>query len=247
MPHPVSAVIITFNEASIIESCINALKWCDEIIVVDSGSTDNTVELCKQAGCKVIHQPFLGFGAQKRFAVEQASNHWVLNIDADEICTPELQKEIQSLLQTQPSADAYEIPRQLFFLGKAFRFGRESKQYQTRLFDKTKANFNTAEVHEKVEAKSKEKLKNILLHYSYQNLSHYFDKFNTYTTKGAQVLKEKGKKRPPLLIIAFYPWYFFKFYILERNFMNGFAGFVWSVLSSHYVFVKYTKRYEMNG
>jgi hypothetical protein len=197
------------------------------------------------AGCKIFHQPFKGFGVQKRFAVEQAKNKWVLNIDADEICTTELQEEIQALLKMGPCVEAYEIPRQLFFLGKIFRFGRESKQYQTRLFDKSKVNFNTAVVHEKVEAKNKKKLNNVLVHYSYHNLSQYFYKFNIYTTKGAQLLKEQNRSRHPLLIVAFWPFYFFKFYIIERNFMNGFPGFVWSALSSYYVLVKYIKRYEL--
>ncbi|MCU0416996.1 MAG: glycosyltransferase family 2 protein [Cytophagaceae bacterium] len=241
---PVSAVLITFNEAEGIQRCIDSLQWCDEIIVIDSGSTDATVSICEAAGCTVLHQPFLGFGEQKRFAVAQARHHWVLSIDADEVCTPALAEEIRKLLRTTPTFDAYALPRQLFFYGRAFTYGRESKQYQIRLFDRSKTNFNSSAVHEKVDIESFGKLSNVLLHYSYKDLHHYFEKFNTYTSKGADVLAEKGKHRSPILIFLFFPWYFFKFYILERNFLNGFAGWVWASVSTFYVMVKYSKHHE---
>jgi glycosyltransferase involved in cell wall biosynthesis len=242
----ISAVIITKNEEENLKKSLPKLFWCDEIIIVDDHSTDNTVELAKQYNCKVYNYIFENFGKQKRLAVSLAQNNWVLSLDADEVLSDELINELKSLNEDK-NIEGYLIPRQHVFLNTPFKYGKESKDYILRLFNKEKGNFNEANVHEKVILQGNSStLKGNILHYSYKNLDHYFSKFNQYTTKGAIQLREKGKKRALILCILSFPVYFFKHYFLYLNILNGNAGFVWSYLSAWYHTVKYLKLYELN-
>jgi glycosyltransferase involved in cell wall biosynthesis len=244
----VSAVIITKNAGSLFRSCLQSLTWCDEIVVVDSGSTDETLSICEEFNCRIIHRDFQGFGAQKHYAVLQAKNDWILNIDADEIITNELKEDILKMLPLHAaSLPVFQIPRTLIFLKQKFDHGRESKQLINRLFNKKECNFDFAAVHETLVKKGPLiKLSGELLHYSYRDLHEYFEKFNQYTSKAVIELNRKNKSRSRLAIVVLSPLYFLKFYFLERNFLNGYAGLVWSVICSFYVFVKYNKLYEYN-
>jgi len=241
----VSAVIITHNEAVNIRRTLGQLWWCNEIIVVDSFSTDNTVEVCRQYGCKVFQKAFEGYGAQKQYAVSLAKNDWVLCIDADEVLTDSLVDEIRKEM-VQPTAQGYLIPMRFVFMGKQFKFGKESWRYFMRLFNKQNGNFNYRKVHEKIELDGNtKKLKNNILHYSYRDVSQYFDKFNRYSSYGAEMSYEKGKKRSLALVVVAIPLNFIKYYFIERNFMNGISGFYWSVFNAFYHFVKYIKLREL--
>ena len=239
----ISCVIITLNEGKNIRRCLEALRWCDEIVVVDSGSTDETLEICKEFNCKIHHKDFTSFGEQKRFAVSLVENDWVLNIDADEVVSETLKDEIFSELNKEViECVGFFLPRSLYFLGKRFKYGRESKEFYLRLFNKNLGNFSKDKIHEKVIANGKtKKLIGELLHYSYTSLHQYFEKFNSYTTKAAQELFENGKKRSLLLIILGFPVYFLKNYFLKGNFLNGTEGFLWALFSSFYPIVKYAK------
>jgi glycosyltransferase involved in cell wall biosynthesis len=240
----VSAVLITFNEENNLRQCLPKLAWCNEIIIVDSGSTDATVKLCRAFGCKVYHKVFNGYGAQKRYAVAQATNDWVLCLDADEILSDELISEIQTEMQA-PSADGYHMPMSLVFMNREFKHGKESWRYFMRLFNKTKGGFNDSKVHEKIELQgSTKKLKYLIHHYSYRSFSQYFDKFNRYSCYGAEMAYTKGKKRSVTAIVLAIPLNFIKYYFLQRNFLNGLHGFYWAVLNSFYHFVKYIKLKE---
>jgi glycosyltransferase involved in cell wall biosynthesis len=240
----VSAVLITFNEEHNLTQCLPKLTWCDEIIVVDSGSTDNTLRICKSFGCKVYHKIFEGYGEQKRFAVGKAENDWVLCLDADEILTDGLVKEIKAELKA-PTADGYLMPMSLVFMNREFKYGKESWRYFMRLFNKTKGGFNDSKVHEKIELDgTTKKLKNLIHHYSYRNFSQYFNKFNKYSCFGAEMAYNKGKKKSVTAIVLAVPLNFMKYYLLQKNFMNGLHGFNWSVLNSFYHFVKYIKLKE---
>jgi len=243
---PVSAVLITKNAEAVLNECLSSLSWCDEIVVVDSGSTDSTLAICKAHNCRIIHQDFLGFGAQKNFSVLQAKNDWVLHIDADEVVIEDLKQSILvELPKHHTTAAAFQLPRTLIFFGQKFNYGRENKQAIVRLFNKNQCNYDLAEVHEKLIVNgSTQSLKGELLHYSYASLFEYFEKFNIYTSKGALEQVKRNKSRSRILVFLFTPFYFFKFYILERNFMNGYAGLLWAIISSFYVFIKYNKLYE---
>ncbi|UCH64459.1 MAG: glycosyltransferase family 2 protein [Ignavibacterium sp.] len=248
----ISCVIITLNEEQSIRRSLTAVNWCDEIIVVDCGSDDKTVEICHEFGCKVYHKDFDGYGEQKRYAVSLAKNDWVLNIDADEVVSNELKKEIENILSAEKiNYNGFALPRMLIFLGKKFKYGKESKEYYTRLFNKNFGDFSKDKVHEKVELDGEaKKLKGAFYHYSYKNIEQYFKKFNSYTTEAATSLYNAGKiGRKPIVIVLGFPIYFLKNYFVNRNFLNGIPGFLWSLFSSLYPVIKYFKlwSYWVNG
>ncbi len=239
---PVSAVIITYNEEALIANTLSALGWCDEILVVDSGSTDRTADICKSFGCRVLTRTFDGYGPQKRFAVAQARHDWILALDADEVLGPELQQEIKALFNSGgPACQGYYLPRTLVFLGRQIR--SEYKKPFLRLFDRQCGNFNNLQVHEKVEmgSGSTGRLKHHFLHYSYRSPDDYFRKFNQYTSTAARELAERGKYKPPAYIALRLPLDFIKIYCLQGCFRSGFPGFVWALFSAFYPVVKYTK------
>jgi glycosyltransferase involved in cell wall biosynthesis len=242
----VSVVIITKNEEENLRKSLPKLHWCEDIVVVDDNSNDRTISVAESFGCKVFSRSFDGFGTQKQFAVSKTRFRWVLNIDADEVMSDELIEEIKQL-DLESRMAGYEIPIRHVFMGKVFKYGKESKYYHLRLFNKDKGNFNSATVHEKVIVDGGiQKLSNMILHYSYSDLDHYFRKFNQYTSIGARKLKEKNKSRSLLLCIAAFPLYFVKHFFFYGNILNGRTGFVWSYLSAWYHTVKYLKLYELN-
>ncbi len=241
----VSAVIITYNEADNLRRSLPKLTWCDEIIVIDSLSTDDTKEVCKQFNCRFYEKKFEGYGEQKRFGVSLAINKWVLCPDADEVLSDELAEEIKTEMES-PLAAAYLIPITFVFMGKKFKYGKDSWRYFLRLFNKDLGNFNDNIVHEKIIIEGKiKKFKHNILHYSYMNIEHYFNKFNKFSSLGAKIAYENGKRRSLLLTVFAVPLYFLKYYLLELNFLNGVSGFYWSMFSSFYHFVKYSKIREM--
>jgi len=245
--HLVSTVIITRNEESNLRRSLPRLTWCDEIIVVDSGSTDKTIEVAKAFGCSIYYRKFDGYGKQKQFAVSLARNKWVLCVDADEVLCDELVREIRNEM-LNPSADGYLIPRTFIFKGREFRHGKEAWNYVLRLFNKEAGNFNDSKVHEKVILTGKQKrLKNNMLHYSYRNNEQYFSKLNKYSSYSAEMAFRQGKHRSLISVIFAIPVNFIKYYFVERNIFNGPNGFYWSVLHAVYHFLKYMKIREMHS
>ena len=243
----ISCAIITYNEEENIGKCLQAVRWCDEIIIVDSDSTDKTLEICKEFNCIINYKKFDGYGEQKRYAVSLAKNNWILNVDADEIVTDELRREIQDEFKKDKiDVNGFYLPRSLNFLGRKFKYGKESKEYYLRLFNKKYGNFNETKVHEKVSVEGNtKKLKGELLHFSYSSVHQYFEKFNHYTTNAAKELFEKGKKRNLLLTTLGFPLYFTKNFFINRNFLNGIQGFFWALFSSWYPVVKYAKLWAL--
>ncbi|MFY8034888.1 MAG: glycosyltransferase family 2 protein [Flexibacteraceae bacterium] len=240
---PISGIIIAKNEADRIVSCIKSLQSiCAEILVIDSYSTDETVKVSEEAGAKVIQHQFEGFGAQKQFAVSQASNNWVLVIDADEVLSNDLQSEIQERFKNNPSVSGFYLPRTFVFLGKQMRGGGEEKKKYLRLFNKQKGNFNHKPVHEDVEMEGEAIwLRGSLLHYSYRDLHHYFEKFNQYTTLAAKELAKQGKRKSGLYLYFRFGISFWQYYLIKGFVKDGFPGFVWSICSAFYPIVKYAK------
>jgi len=242
----VTAVLITLNEELNLKRTLPQLSWCDEIIVVDSGSTDNTVQLCRNFGCKVVHRAFDGYGSQKKYAVSLSRNNWILSLDADEVLSDELVDEIKNEMLA-PKAAGYLLPMNLVFLGKEFTFGKESNRFFLRLFNKQLGNFNDRKVHEGIELiGEKIKFKNKILHYSYQDISQYFKKLNTYSSFGAKLAFEKGKNKSIFNIVTTIPLNFLKYYILHGNLLNGANGFYWSIFNTYYHLIKYLKIRELH-
>jgi len=256
MPYPaladpgikVSAVIITYNESRNIRRTLSMLHWCDEIIIVDSYSTDDTLDICSEFGCRIFFKTFEGYGAQKKFAVSRARNDWILCIDADEVLSEDLCREIQETMKKNPSCTGYQFPMNLVFLGREFRYGKESQRYFLRLFNRQAGNYNQALVHEKLELTGRTgRLHKKMLHYSYANLRQWNEKCEYYTSLSAREAVKKGKKKSIIAILTALPYYFFRYYVLERNFLNGLEGFYWSVFSAQYHFLKYVKIRELSA
>jgi glycosyltransferase involved in cell wall biosynthesis len=243
----VSAVIITLNAAQSLELTLQALQWCDEIVIVDSGSSDSTLMIAEKYHCKIFHREFKGYGEQKRFAVDSAVNDWVLNVDADEVLSKELILEIQQKLTNLSLNEvAFTIPISLIFMQRKIRFGGEYGARHLRLFHRKFGNFNLNQVHEDVEIKGKiGQLHHHIWHYSYASIEEYFHKFNRYTTLGAIEAIKKNKKPAKWLIMIRLPFNFLQRYILQGLIFDGFPGFVWALFSSFYPVVKYIKLIEM--
>ena len=218
------------------------MTWVDEVVVVDSGSQDDTVNIAASAGAIVIHQPFLGFGPQKAFAVTQASHDWVLVVDADEVITPELATEIQATIASNAGVVGYRVPRDFVFLGRLMHWGGERGKTHLRLFDRRAGNYNNASVHEDVVLSGPiGTLRERMLHFSYPNLESYWAKFNNYTTRGAQDLYKRGKRVSALYIMLRFPFSFLYLYLVRLLVLDGYPGFIWAFFSAVYPVVKYAK------
>jgi glycosyltransferase involved in cell wall biosynthesis len=239
-----SAVIITLNEAPRIRRCLESVSFCDEIVVVDSGSKDGTQDICREMGARVIEQAWLGYGAQKQFAVEQAVFNWVLCLDADEELSAPLQDSLKQFM-SHPSADACQMPRCNKFMGRWLRYGEGYPDYSLRLFDRRKASWSQDPVHEKVVCSGNvEVLQGDLLHRSEDSLSIYLDKQNRYTTLQAEMLVDAGKSVSTLKIVLSPLFRFIKFYFLRQGFRDGLAGFVHISIGCFNSFIKYAKSRE---
>lgn len=244
-----SAVIITKNEEKAVGRTLSSLAFCDEIVVVDSGSTDATQEICRARGARVIVRPFDGDGPQKQFAISQASNDWVFVVDADEVVSHGLQDEIAALKSgTMNDFAGLYVPISLFFLGKTLRFGGEYGKPHLRLFDRRAGNFNANFVHGGATVAGRiGRCRGHILHYSYESLEDYLVKFNEYTSAGARACFEKKRKGAVLHVALRFPLTFVKVYLLKGCFLDGYPGLVWSLLSSFYPVVKYAKLRELQS
>jgi glycosyltransferase involved in cell wall biosynthesis len=241
-----TVIVITHNEELNISDCLDSVKWADEIIVVDSNSSDNTTGLAKQYTTKVFTKEWKGYSEAKNFAIDQATNNWILSLDADERVTPELSKEINLILRNPESEyKAYEVGRRAYFLGKWIRHCGWYPGYVVRLFKRQEGRYNESRVHEKLQVNGNiGRLKNDLIHLTDRNLDHYFSKYNNYTSLAAQDLFENSRSFK-ITDIVFRPVLtFIKMYFLRFGFLDGIHGFVLSFLSASYVFTKYAKLWE---
>ncbi|WP_324770723.1 glycosyltransferase family 2 protein [Pokkaliibacter plantistimulans] len=245
---PLSAVIIAFNEASRIQSCLDSLEFCDEVLVLDSGSNDGTQSLCRRFGAKVVHQDWLGYGQQKRKAVELARHDWVLCLDADEQVTPELRASIEAAMQ-QPALAGFRMPRCNLFMGRWLRHGEGYPDYSLRLFDRRQLQWSTDEVHEKVDwvdashghERRVGKLKGDLLHESAESLEQYLLKQNRYTSLQADNLIARGKRISSSKLVGSPILRFLKFYLVRQGFRDGVPGLVHIAIGCFNSFIKYAK------
>ena len=241
-----SVIVITHNEEKNIGECLESVRWADEIIVVDSQSTDKTVEIAKKYTDNDHVTSWIGYSESKNIALSRSSGQWILWIDADERVPKNLAEEIQSIVRKDSSGFAgYEIARRAYFIGKWIRHCGWYPGYVVRLFRKEGVRFNDALVHEKLEINGTiGRLTNDLLHYTDENLFHYFSKFNSYTSLAARELAPKGRKISLYDLLVRPPYLFFKMYILKLGFLDGMHGFVLSILSANYVFIKYAKLWD---
>lgn len=246
MAHKLSAVIITRDAAQQLENCLQSARFADEIVVVDSGSKDATVEIAHRHGARVIHQEWLGFGRQKQFAVAQAEHDWVLCLDADERVSGELRESIMQALK-QPRYQAYRMPRRNRFLRRWLRHGEGYPDWSLRLFDRRHADWSEDAIHEKVvTAVAVGSLRGDLLHESGEDLAAYLDKQNRYTTLQAEALHREGKRAHLGHMLLSPGLRFLKFYVLRGGFLDGVPGLAHILIGSFNSFIKYAKLYDLN-
>ena len=242
-----SVITLTLNEEHNIGECLSGVQWVDELIVVDSGSTDRTVELAKSFTNHVMNVEWKGYGATRNLALARCTGDWVLWLDADERVTPELSAEIQRIVQTdEKGIAAYSVARRAYFLGRWIKHCGWYPSRVTRLFRREKGRFTENNVHEQLRVDGVvRELRHDLLHYTDPNLKHYFAKFNRYTSLAAEDFQAAGRSfRVSDLLVR--PWFqFFKMYILRLGFLDGLQGFILSIVSSAYVFTKYAKLWEL--
>jgi len=241
----ISAVIITYNEEKNIERCLKSVRWADEIVVLDSNSSDATVDICRLYTDKVFQMEWHGYGKQKNLAAERASHNWILNLDADEEVSPQVESEIRNLLNSGPQYPAYHLPRKNYFGERWIRFCGWYPDRIIRLYDKMNAAFSEGRVHEKIEAAGGVgALKEPLLHHSYRDMADYIARQNRYSTLSAQDRFER-KGKVGLVRLALGPvWEFIKVYFLRQGFREGRLGFFIAASMAFYTFLKYIKTHE---
>jgi glycosyltransferase involved in cell wall biosynthesis len=244
----VSVTIITLNEADHIAAAIDSAAWADEIIVVDSGSTDGTLEIARSKGASVSAREWTGYVDQKNHAAGLASHDWIFSLDADERITPALAAEIRSLLAGEPPMRGYRCPRVAFHLGRWIRTTDFYPDYQTRLYDRRAARWNGRYVHESVRVEGPiGYLKEELEHYSFRDLRDQLDRINHYTTLAARQMYEAGRRTGPLEIALHPPAAFLRNYVLRRGVLDGTVGLTVSLLNSYAVFLKFAKLWELQS
>ena len=242
-----SVIIITKNESTHIGECIDSVSFADEIIVVDSGSTDGTREIAQGKGAKVsLTDDWPGFGRQKNRALDLASCSWVLSIDADERVTPELALEIQRELAA-PRAEAYKIARLSNFAGRWIRHSGWWPDHVLRLFKRGTARFKDVAVHESVQTSSSvTMLENHFLHYPYADLETFIAKINHYSSEAAAMMHAKGRQTSVLGATGHALWTFIRIYLIRRGFLDGKEGFILATMGAAGSFFRYNKLLFLN-
>jgi glycosyltransferase involved in cell wall biosynthesis len=237
-----TAIIPTLNEESNIRAAIESVRFADEILVIDSFSTDRTVEIAEEMDCKVILHEFDNFSAQKNRAINQATYDWILILDADERITPELRDEITGIMDSIPVYDAYWVYRKNFFMEKEIRFSGWQNDKVIRLFRKDKCRYNGKLVHEEIESEGRIGfLKNKLIHNTYKSYDDYLGKINHYANLQALEYNAKVVSVTLFHLLLKPAFRFFRHYILRQGFRDGFVGIVIANLQAYAVFVRYVK------
>jgi glycosyltransferase involved in cell wall biosynthesis len=243
----ISAVIITFNEEKRLEPALKSLAGLvSEIVVVDSFSTDKTVKLTKKYTNKVFQRKWTDYTDQKNYANARTSFPWILSLDADERISPELREEILEIKKEEPECDGFSIPRQVYYLGKWIRHSGWYPDRKLRLFRKERARWEGEYVHERLVIEGKiQKLSGSIHHFTYRNISEHLDRINKFSELGAQKLYAKGKKCRWHHLV-FMPFFrFVKSFFWRAGFLDGYPGFIVSVLNSYSIFLRYAKLREI--
>lgn len=237
----ISCVILTFNSEKYLELVLKSTSFFEEVIIIDSGSTDGTLSIAKAfSNVCIFNQPWLGFGKQKRLGVQKASRKWIFSLDSDEVITPKLEAELMSIDDRLSCCEEidfylYKVARLNYFFGKPIKRLGLYPDYTIRLFDKTKANFNEASVHESVQSPHKiGVLQNHFEHFAYENIEQFITKQNKYSS-----LTSKKKSLFKAILSPYFT--FFKLYFIKLGFLEGKSGFIIAKLYAQYTFWKYIK------
>ncbi|MGH7821524.1 MAG: glycosyltransferase family 2 protein [Candidatus Binatia bacterium] len=246
-PARVSAIIVCFNEEANIRDCLESVRWADEIVVVDSHSTDRTLDVVSEYTDRIFVREWPGYREQKQFALDQARCEWVINIDADERVSPELRAEIRNELSVgDPGVDGFYIPRLVYYLGRWWRRGGWYPDFRLRLFRRDRAVWGGINPHEKVIVDGRtRRLSGNLLHFTYADVSEHLLTVNRLTDiSAAEVVKRPGGLGAASLVLR-PAWRFFRSLVIDRGALEGWPGFFVSATAGFYVFLKYAKAREM--
>lgn len=237
-----SVTVITKNEVNFIRACLDSVRWADEIIVVDSGSTDGTVEICREYTDKIMLTDWPGFGPQKNRALAMATSEWVLSLDADEQVSPELKQEILSAMSFPEDHAAFDLPRRSSYCGRRMRHGGWWPDYVTRLFRRGSARFSDDLVHERLVVDGRiGRLREPLIHAAFENLENVLETMDRYSTIGARMMHDRGKKATMATAVLHGFWSFFHTYVVRAGFLDGRAGFMLAVSNAEGTYYKYLK------
>jgi glycosyltransferase involved in cell wall biosynthesis len=242
----VSVTVITKNEAADLADALTSVAWADEIVVVDSESSDETTAIARRFTDRVVVREWPGYIAQKNYAASIASHDWILSLDADERVTPALAAEIRSTLAGGLSHAAFRIPRITWHLGRWMRSTDWYPDYQTRLYDRRAAEWTGKYVHEGVAVRgSRGQLQQSLLHYAYRNIADHLETMNRYTTYAARQMHEDGQTAGLVQLAGHPPLAFLRNYIARGGVRDGIPGLIISAMNAYYVFLKYSKLWEL--
>jgi glycosyltransferase involved in cell wall biosynthesis len=243
----ITATIITLNEERNIQRAIESLRCCDEILIIDSGSVDRTVELAEKLGARVIEAGWRGYAGQKNWAAEQAAYNWILSLDADEALSEALEAEIWNLKKNGPRYDAYTMPRLAQYLGRWILHSGWYPDRKVRLYDRQKAKWVGDFVHESVQVSGRiGHLETNLLHFTCDSLSEHVKTVDRYTTLAAQELASRRIRIGWLRLILDPPWTFLRTYFFQLGFLDGLEGMMIAYMAAFYTFLKYAKARNMS-
>jgi len=242
---PLSVIVPTFNEERHIRTCLESVRFADEILVVDSFSTDATLSIARPLATRILEHEYVNSAAQKNWTLPQAAHRWILIVDADESVSADLATEIGALLEAQPPHDGYVIRRLNHFHGKPIRHGGWGRDRVLRLFNREKSQYQVKEVHAEVDVKgSISELRYPLLHDTFRGFGDYLKKIDRYTKWGADELHRRGRRAGVVDLAVRPPWRFFKRYLMQAGFLDGIEGLLISGLDTYSVFLKYARLWE---
>lgn len=242
---PISATIITHNEEHNIARAIQSVQWADEILVVDSGSTDQTVQLATKLGARVLQTEWPGYGPQKNYAQDQAQHNWILNLDADEEVSDSLKEAILKRLEKEEGPVAFAVPRKTFYLGKWIRHGGWWPNHLVRIADRRCARWTEPEVHEHLEVQGKvEVLKEPLHHFTFRGIEDQVRANLRYSRAGSNELLKRGERKSLIKLLLKPVGKFLETYLIKKGFLDGIPGLIISVNAAHSMFLKYAYLFE---
>jgi len=242
-----SAVIITKNEEKNIGTCISSLDFCDEVIVIDSGSTDSTCKIARERGAKVFHEPWKGYAEQKNYGNSQAAGQWILSLDADEEITDLLKPLILKAIQSN-EFEAYKIPRKTYHSGQWIQYGGWYPNALIRLFKKNSGAWKSDEVHEAFHCTGRVgSLSEPFVHHSFASFKEQAHKNNEYSSLGAKKLRRNRQAFSILKLLVKPPLKFLETFVLKRGFLDGMRGYIIAVMAAHSVFLKWAKLWELES
>lgn len=244
----ITGTIIALNEEKNLPRSMESLAWCDEVVVVDSGSKDRTVEIAKHAGARVLHRDWTGYADQKNYAAEAASHDWILSLDADEVLSEGLREEILRVRSSSPEVAAFRFPRRAHYLGKWINHSGWYPDRKIRLYDRRKAKWVGDFIHESVVTHEPiGELHGDLLHYTCDSFASHLKSLDRYTDLAAREIAERRQKVGYRRLLIDPPWTFIKTFFLQFGFLDGIHGLAIAYTASRYVYLKYAKARALNS